>query len=84
MERVTGRVIFVQEGRFRLMSDGGQAQLFLLSPQASLEPQDLPALMQKEGRCTVRFTRRKGLIAGIAHDIRAVPDMQDKAEVAAS
>src|SRR5581483_5375475 len=34
----TGRIVVVQEGRFRLITDRGQARLFLLAADAPLEP----------------------------------------------
>ncbi|WP_366552713.1 hypothetical protein [Aquibaculum sediminis] len=72
MPELVGRITLVQEGRFRLVSAQGRVMLFLLSPQASLEPQDLVPLLQEDGPVTVHFHQRPGLIAGIAHDVAKV------------
>ncbi|MDF2097329.1 hypothetical protein [Aquibaculum arenosum] len=69
MPELVGRIVFVQEGRFRLVCAQGRVMLFLLSPQAPLEPQDLVALLQEGGPVTVHFHQRSGLIAGIAHNV---------------
>ncbi|SEP72590.1 hypothetical protein SAMN05216548_101348 [Faunimonas pinastri] len=69
MREMTGIITVVQEGRFRLVADDGRSTLFVLSPSARLEPQDLTGLQQAERRVTVRYRDDRGRIAGLAHDI---------------
>jgi hypothetical protein len=67
VRQATGRIVVVQEGRFRLQSEDGCGLLFLLHHGAALEPQDLPTL--KHRRVRIRYEEGKGLIAGIARDL---------------
>lgn len=74
MKRITGIVTIVQESRFRLDPTPQRApMLFLLSPDAPVEPQDLPALAEAQRRVEVDYTEDATLIAAIAHDIRELP-----------
>ncbi|MBW7850959.1 MAG: hypothetical protein H3C38_10720 [Rhodospirillales bacterium] len=74
MKRITGIVTIVQESRFRLDPTPQRApMLFLLSPDAPVEPQDLPALAETRRRVEVHYTEDASLIAAIAHDIRELP-----------
>lgn len=41
---VIGVVLLVQEGRLRLLTEAGRGRVFLLSPSAAIEPQDLASL----------------------------------------
>src|SRR3546814_15089669 len=67
---MTGTVTVVQEGRFQVRAVDGRAMLFLLASNASLEPQDLPALAERAARVTLRYSTPDGLIAaGLAHDV---------------
>lgn len=72
MDEVTGRILLVQEGRFRLLRDDGAGQSFALAPGAGLEPQDLPALRNR--RVRVRFRPVDGLLAGAVHALDALPE----------
>ena len=69
MREMTGIITVVQEGRFRLVTDEGQSTLFVLSPNARLEAQDLTSFQQAQRRVTVRYRDDRGRIAGLAHDI---------------
>lgn len=64
---IEGVVTIVQEGRFQLLDDKGVAHHFLLAHQASAEPEQLTALLQKRAR--VRYTDPAGVIA---HEARSV------------
>jgi len=70
MEHVTGTLLLIQEGRFRLLQDDGRGMSLALCPSAPLEPQDLPPLLYR--RVRISFRRQKGMIAGAAHAIDAV------------
>jgi len=65
----TGRIVVVQEGRFRLITDRGQARLFLLAADAPLEPEDLPPLQHRQAQVRVTYDDAPGLRAGLARQI---------------
>ena len=69
MQTVRGKVITVQEGRFRLVTDDGRVMPFVLSHKAEAEPQDLPPLMAKMARVRVSYTESPHLIADVAQRI---------------
>ena len=72
MPTITGRIVVVQESRFRLINDAGQARLFLLAPNAPLEPEDLGPLQRRQAMVRVTYEDAPGLIAGVAQQIEAV------------
>jgi hypothetical protein len=67
MRIVTGKIVVVQESRFRLVSDDGQGKLFTLAHDAGIEPQDLPDLQRAQTRVSVHFTPSPDRLAGVAH-----------------
>ena len=69
MHSVRGRVISVQEGRFRLVTDEGRVMPFVLSHKASAEPQDLPPLAATPVRVRVSYSDSPHLIADVAHRV---------------
>jgi hypothetical protein len=69
MHSVRGRVIAVQEGRFRLATDDGRVMPFVLSHKAGAEPQDLPPLMAKMARVRISYTESRHLIADVAQHV---------------
>lgn len=69
MRRMTGTIIVVQEGRFRLRTPDGRSELFILAHDAPVEPQDLPSLVHAGMRLTVHYSTAPGRIAGLAHDL---------------
>ena len=69
MHSVRGKVIAVQEGRFRLVTDNGRVMPFVLSHKASAEPQDLPPLAARTARVQVSYSESPHLIADVAHRV---------------
>lgn len=72
MRTAEGVVTIVQEGRFQLVDAGGVAHLFLLGYRAAAEPEQLPALQQRQARVRVRFHVPCGLIARVATQIQVL------------
>lgn len=70
MPSVTGRILLVQESRFRLLTDDGRGMVFLLAYDAPLEPQDLPSLTHR--RVRVDYDESSKLVAGVAHDLQVL------------
>lgn len=61
-QSATGVVLLVQEGRVRLLSDDGRGRVFLLSPSAMIEPQDLARLPGR--RVRISYHAAPKLMAG--------------------
>ncbi|MBM9593389.1 hypothetical protein [Roseitranquillus sediminis] len=67
---ISGYITVVQESRFRLSTLDGRSILFLLDRRASIEPQDLPALLSPR-RVRVDFAEAPKRKALAALDVRA-------------
>jgi hypothetical protein len=70
MPSATGTVLLVQESRIRLLADDGRGHVFLLAPDAPIEPQDLPPLTG--ARVRLEYETSPRLAAGIIRDIRVL------------
>jgi hypothetical protein len=64
---VRGRLIQVQEQRFRLALDDGPAYLLTLAHDARA---DLQALLRSGTRVVVEYEGEPGLSSGVAHRVR--------------
>ncbi len=73
MKRATGRIVVVQENRFRLVTEAGRAHLFILAHDAAVEAQDLPPLQREQTRVTVDYSDSPDRIAFIAHRLTDDP-----------
>jgi hypothetical protein len=71
--QVLGRIAAVQEQRFKLLTDGGQAYLFTLARGAPLDAQKLRALHQTQQHLVVEFSGQPNLAGGVAHNVREAP-----------
>jgi formate dehydrogenase major subunit len=60
MKQAIGTVGSVQETRFRLTTDDGRSLAFVLAANASVEPQDLPRLMEQGVRVAVHYRKAGG------------------------
>jgi hypothetical protein len=67
MMQVRGRVIQVQEQRFRLALDDGPAYLLTLAHDARA---DLEHLLRTGQRVVVEYEGEPGLSSGVAHTLR--------------
>lgn len=67
MKSVEGVINLTQEGRFELVTDRGCVMQFVLAHNASLEPQDLPALQRARRRVRVDYTAAGHLVGYLAH-----------------
>ena len=66
MQSVDGVVTIVQESRFQLRDDLGVSHLFLLSPNALMEPDQLAPLARRQSRVRVRFRTGENVIGRVA------------------
>ena len=64
MRSMTGVVIIVQEGRFQLLDDEGVSHQFVLQYGASVEPEQLPSLLER--RIHVAYMDSDNLIGHVA------------------
>ncbi|MBX9702397.1 MAG: hypothetical protein K2X74_23365, partial [Acetobacteraceae bacterium] len=67
MPSIVGTVLLVQESRFRLLTESGRGETFLLSHAAPIEPQDLPPLTGR--RVRVHYEAAPKLLAWVARDL---------------
>ncbi len=69
---MTGTVTIVQESRFQMTDDAGVSHLFILSPRAAAETEQLQALQHRQARVSVRYKPAANLIGHVAHRISLV------------
>ena len=67
---VRGRILLVQEERFRLLGEGGQAYLFTLSRKAAAEADDLEGWHEAGKPVMVEYEGEPNLESGVAHSVR--------------
>jgi hypothetical protein len=66
---ITGRVLAVQEQRFRLLTEGGQVYLLTLAHDAPLEAVDLRNFEQHKVEVTVDFEGEPNFTGGVARNV---------------
>ena len=66
---MSGIVTIVQEGRFQMTDDDGVSHLFILSPFAAAETEQLAALQKRQARVRVRYKPSPNLIGNTASAI---------------
>jgi hypothetical protein len=72
MKTMEGTVLLVQESRFMVESDQGEAHLFILSHRAPLEPQQLPPLQHQQARVRVSYDEAPHVIGYTAHAVDVI------------
>jgi hypothetical protein len=68
--QAAGRIVAVQESRFRLLTDAGQVYLLTLAGTAPLDATALQRLQRQRAHVTVDFHGEANLVGGVAHDVR--------------
>ena len=69
MQMVTGRIIVIQEERFRLVTDRGRGLLLTLSHQADVTVADLRRWQETGQRVTVYYRGEPNLTSGAAYSL---------------
>ena len=64
--RLQGRIILVQEDRFRLLDDSGRGCLFTLSHKSGIDQWDLERLRDADARVEIEFDGEPNLDSGVA------------------
>jgi hypothetical protein len=72
LSHMTGLVTIVQEGRFQMTDADGVSHLFILSPHASAETQQLIGLQERQARVRVHYHPAVNLIGNVASVIYAI------------
>jgi hypothetical protein len=70
--QVVGRIIALQEQRFRLLTDAGQVYVLTLARDACLDASALSALHADQTRVTVDFNGEPNLTGGVARKVLGV------------
>ena len=74
MPKMTGTVIVAQEGRLQLIDDQGVGHLFILSPAAAAEPQQLYALQERQARVLITYSNPQRVIGLLASKIELLDE----------
>ena len=69
---IDGTVLLVQEGRFMLETEQGDSHLFMLSPSAQCEPQQLSDANRKRVRVT--YSDASDVIGRVAHSVQLLEE----------
>lgn len=72
MMQARGWITVVQEGRFRLVTPDGRAQLFLTSPNIGIGERELLRFASEQSMVSVRYQASESLLAGVAKEIEPV------------
>jgi hypothetical protein len=67
--QVVGRIIALQEQRFRLLTDAGQVYVLTLARDARLDASALSAFHAKQARVTVDFSGEPNVSGGVARAV---------------
>ena len=70
--QVSGRIVAVQEQRFRFAADSGQILLLTLGRHAPLDAAALVAFKHSQAHLQVDFSGEPNLSGGVAHNLREV------------
>jgi hypothetical protein len=70
---LTGRIVALQEQRFRLASDSGQVYLLTLGRHAPLDAETLADLHARGARVSVAFRGEPNLADGVAYMVAEAP-----------
>ncbi len=73
-QRVKGRILLIQEERFRLLAERGQSLLFTLAHNASPDVRALETWHDADIPVIVEFEGQPDLESGVAHSVRPQRD----------
>jgi hypothetical protein len=71
-KQVVGRIVVVQEDRFRLVEDVGRSGLFTLHHTCGIGIEDLQRWRQADVRVRVGYTGESHIATGVTHSIAPV------------
>ncbi len=74
MKTVRGRLLLIQEERFRILGDGGQSYLFTLAHNATPDISVLERWHDDDARVIVEYEGEPNLESGVAHSVKPLED----------
>ena len=69
-QEVRGRILLVQEERFRVWTADGRGPLLTLAHNANASAEDLHRLHKTQAEVLVEYTGDPNLASGVAHSVR--------------
>ena len=69
MPEIEGTVVIAQEGRLHVIDEAGAGHLFILSPHAAAETQQLRPLQARQAKVRVNYSTAPDIIGLIAERI---------------
>ncbi len=74
--QVTGRIVAVQEERFRLMTEDGRTLLLTLPTFSRVGPDDLKRWHESQRRVRASYTGEPNVVSGVVRSIKPLPNGQ--------
>ena len=74
MAEMTGTVLIVQEGRIHIIDDEGAGHLFVLSPYAGAETEQLQALQRRQARVRVTYVQPPNIVGLVVKRIELIDE----------
>ncbi len=71
-KKLKGRIVVVQEDRFRMVEETGRGFLFTVSHKAGIEHEDLRRYMGAGVSVEVAYEGEPNLASGVAHSLEPV------------
>lgn len=69
LKTIDGRIIAIQEGRFRLLTRDGRGFLFTLSHKANIDTLTLGQWHERDHQVRVTYSGEPGLESGVARSV---------------
>ncbi len=67
--QLRGRIILVQEDRFRMVANSGGGYLFTLSLKSGIDQQDLERFRDADAEVLLEYEGEPNLASGVAHSV---------------
>jgi hypothetical protein len=74
-KKLIGRIILVQENRFRLVGDSGKGYLLMLSHKTTAAQKDLERWRDAGIQVVAEYEGDPSLASGIAHRVEPLPEI---------
>ncbi len=65
--QLSGRIILVQEDRFRMVANSGEGYLFTLSHKSGIDQEDLERFRDADAEVLIEYEGEPNLASGVAH-----------------
>ncbi len=78
-KKLMGRIILVQEDRFRMVDSTGKGYLFTLSRKAPLSQEDLQRFHNTDIRVLIEYEGEPNTSSGVAHTVEPYSEIEEVA-----